>query len=97
ANAPAATRVKSSDRQQNGRGGDPLCMKMAHDRSCTLAFREENSRTRFAWQALSPPRTRKRPALANVRALISPCKEYFTCWKYRRTFRPEFMGLGKKK
>src|SRR5208337_4593192 len=95
ANAPAAARVKSPDRQQNGRSRDPLCMKVAHDRLCLLTFREENSRTRFAWYALSLPRTRKRPALANVRALISPCKMFFTYRKDGGDFRPESMGLGR--
>jgi hypothetical protein len=51
---------------------------MAHDRLCLLTIPEENSRTRSAWHALSLPRTRKRPALANVRALI-PQAQQKTC------------------
>src|SRR5208337_4850033 len=78
ANAPAATRVKSPDRQQNGRGGDPLRVKMAHDSSSALAFREENSRSRLTWDTEASPHSRERPAPANVRALFSPCKEFFS-------------------
>jgi hypothetical protein len=49
-------------------------MKMTHDGLSFASFREENSRSRSPMRIFLI-RTGKRPALANVRALIFLCKE----------------------
>ena len=68
--ARSATRIETRDRQENRRHADRLRVKMAHLR-CLASFLEQNSRTRFSPARRFPPlRAEKRPAPANVRALI---------------------------
>src|SRR5208282_1170497 len=76
----AATRIKSPNGQQNGWGSDALNMKMAHDYLYTLALREENSRTRFAWHALSSTAHQKTPGTCECTRTNFSLQGVFHSW-----------------